>query len=108
MSCRLARVVALALVLTLVSAHVPGRVSATYSDIAGCEQGCDVAASGFPTSFIADYPGLSPVNGADLMGALLGLDQVLWGRAAASFAFWCAVSGAVVWAWGRVRQGPRA
>ena len=93
----------LALVLTLVAANVPGKTTATYPDIMGCEQSCEVAASGLPVPFIADYPGLSPVNSADLMGAILGLDRVLWGRAALAFAFWLVVSMVVVWVAGRVR-----
>ena len=80
----------------------------TYPDILGCERACEVAAAGLPVPFIADYPGLSPVNSADLVGALLGLDRVLWGRAATALAFWGAVSVLVVWAAGRVRARRRA
>ena len=98
---------AAALVLTLGAANAPGRTTATYPDIMGCELSCEVAASGLPVPFIVDYPGLSPVNSADLMGAILGLDRVLWDRAALAFSFWFAVSMAVAWIVSHVRARRR-
>ena len=67
----------------------------------GCEQGCELAGVGVPLTYIADYPGLSPVNSADLMGAVLGLDRVLWPSAFADLAFWTALSAALLWILGR-------
>jgi hypothetical protein len=77
-----------ALCATLISTVVPGSARVTYPDIMGCEFGCEVAAVGFPFPFIIDYPGISPGHSADLTGALLGVDQVNWGRAAATFSVW--------------------
>ena len=55
----------------------------SYPEIMGCERACEVATVGFPVTFILDYPGLSPAGSVDLVGAVLGLDRVLWGRAVA-------------------------
>ena len=82
--------------LKLLGSRAPRRITVKYADIMGCEEGCEVAAAGFPDHIIAHYPGLSPVGSADLTGALLGIDRILWGRAAAAFAFWAAVSLLIV------------
>lgn len=52
-----------------------GRSRAIYSDIMGCEQGCDVAAAGWPLPYLIDYPGISVAGSADLLGALVGEDR---------------------------------
>ena len=104
---RVVLVVALALGLTLLSALVPGHVDATYADIMGCEQGCPAAAAGFPFPFVVDYPGISPVGSVSLSGALLGMDVVWWGRAAATFACWLAAVAAGAEAARRARRRSR-
>lgn len=94
---------ALAFGLTLASLVVPGRVTMTYGEIMGCEQGCDVVAAGFPFAFVVDYPGISVVGSVSWSGALLGEDKLLPGRLAASFAFWLAVGVVLVRASERLR-----
>ena len=79
----------------------------TYPDIMGCERGCQLEGVGIPLTYIADYPGLSPVNSADFMGAVLGLDRVLWPSAFADFAFWTALSAALLWILVRARRRDR-
>lgn len=76
---------------TLTGAHVLGRATVTYPDVMGVRAGVQVAAAGLPLPFIAHYPGLSPASSADLVGAALGLDRVLRGRAIAVLAFWSAM-----------------
>jgi hypothetical protein len=41
----------------------------------GCEAGCEVAAAGWPAPYVVDYPGISVVGSADLLGALVGEDK---------------------------------
>jgi hypothetical protein len=100
---RLVIILALALLITLGSGSVPARMTVLYPDIDDCVRGCEVAASGFPIAFIADYPGLSPVNSADPVGALMGVDRILWGRAPLVFGISALLSTAIVAALSRVR-----
>ena len=73
-----------------------------YPDIMGCETGCEVVAAGFPVPYVADYPGFSPGNSVGLLEAFVfGMDRVLWGPLALSFAFWLAVAALVAGVWGR-------
>ena len=58
-----------AIIFTLLSSTKEGAVWATYSEIMGCEFGCRVAAAGWPVPYIADYPGISVVGSADVVGA---------------------------------------
>jgi hypothetical protein len=85
---KIAFVIVLAALLTLASVLVKGSAQVSYTDIAGCENSCRVAAAGFPFAFIADYPGISPTKSVSLIDALLGLDCVLVGQLAASFICW--------------------
>lgn len=80
-------------VLTAASSCAHSRVTMKYSDIDGCVNGCAVAAAGFPVPYIADYPGLSPANSADFVGAVVGVDKIAWPRAAIAFVFWTALAG---------------
>ena len=63
------------LMLALLSSAKAGSASATYSEIMGCEQSCEVAAGGWPVPYLVDYPGISVVGSVDLMGGLLGEDH---------------------------------
>ena len=81
-----------AIVLLFVSAFIPNTIETNYSDIMGCEQSCTVDAAGYPLPFIVDYPGLSPAGSADLLGALLGNDNVNPITLIFSFLFWSAIS----------------
>lgn len=86
----------LSLVLTtvflIVTTYIPNSANVTYSDIMGCETECSVVATGYPFPFIADYPGLSPVNSAGLMGLLMGWDKIIWLNLVASMLFFLFVS----------------
>jgi hypothetical protein len=48
---------------------------ATYADIMGCENGCEVAASGWPFVFVHDYPGMSVVNKANISEVWFAADK---------------------------------
>jgi hypothetical protein len=87
-------VVALGLVLTLLSSARAGRARAVYSEIMGCETGCDVAAAGWPVPYLVDYPGISVVGIANLSGALLGEDKFHLLPFALTLLFWTAVAAA--------------
>lgn len=100
--------VVVAVTLTVLSTAVPGTITAVYPDITGCEAGCEVAAAGFPIPFVADYPAVSPAASATAAGALLGVDQVHWLRAIATFAAWVAFAFAVRLAATGLRQRKRA
>lgn len=58
----------LAAAATLASSGIPGMVSATYPDIMGCSEGCQVAAGGWPFPYAIDNPGISPVGSASMIG----------------------------------------
>ncbi len=84
--------VSMGVALTLVSSGLPGRARAAYSEIMGCETGCEVAAAGWPAPYLVDYPGISVVGSADLSGALLGEDKFRPLPFGLCFLFWTAVS----------------
>jgi hypothetical protein len=88
------RVLAIAtgLALTLLSTGMAGKARATYSEIMGCETGCEVAAAGWPVPFLVDYPGLSVTGAANLLGALAGEDHFRLLPFCLSLLFWIAVA----------------
>jgi hypothetical protein len=91
----------LALLATGATSWVPRRSVARYPDIMGCEQGCAVAAGGWPFAFILDYPGISPVGSVSLVNAVIGIDQFAWGPLLADLLFWTLVAGAALLTWRR-------
>ena len=80
------------LTLTLLSSAKGGESSATYSEIMGCEQRCQVAAAGWPFPYLVDYPGISVVGSADLSGALVGEDKFRLLPFVLTLAFWTAAA----------------
>ena len=83
--------------LTALSFNVDGHATVVYSDIMGCESGCEQPAAGWPVPFVVDYPGLSPSGSVGgLWEVWSGIDKVFWGRLAASFAFWLAAAAVAV------------
>jgi len=97
----------LAAVATLASSAIPRMVSAAYPDIMGCAQACQVPAGGWPFPYVVDYPGLSPVGSASLVGVVMGVDHLWAGSLAATFACWVGLFAAVVWIAGRRLQQVR-
>lgn len=87
--------------LALLSSLVPGAVSATYSEIMGCELSCRVAAAGWPFPYLVDYPGISVVGSADLSGALVGEDHFQLLPFCLTLAFWLAAALAATLLWRR-------
>jgi hypothetical protein len=79
--------ISVAAIILLITTFIPNTAKVTYSDILGCEIECSVVATGYPIPFIADYPGLSPADSADLMGLLMGWDRILWINFAVSAIF---------------------
>jgi hypothetical protein len=79
---------------------------AVYSEIMGCESGCDVVAAGWPLPYLADYPGISVVGAANLAGALLGEDRLRWLPFALTWLFWTAVSAGAFFLWARAARRP--
>ena len=90
-------VLVLAVGVTLASSGISRTVSATVPGIMGCEKSCQVAAAGWPLPYVIDYPGLSPVGSASLLGALLGLDNIRPASLLGNFAFWMSAFTTVVW-----------
>jgi hypothetical protein len=93
----------LAAVATLASSAIPGMVSASYPDIMGCYESCQVVAGGWPFPYVVDYPGLSPVHSASLFGVVLGVDRLWAGSLAATLLFWFALFVTVAWTVSRRR-----
>lgn len=89
--------------LALASSAVPGTAWATYSEIMGCEQGCRVAAAGWPFPYLVDYPGISVVGSADLSGALVGEDHFLLLPFGLTLGCWLAAAFAALLLWRRAR-----
>lgn len=63
-----------------------------YPEIMGCEQGCQVVATGWPVTFVSDYLGMSVVNTADMMEVWFAADRFDWPRFLFSAAIWSAAS----------------
>ena len=80
--------VLIATVCTIASSGIPSRFRIVRPDIMGCENGCMVAAGGWPFAYVVDGMNTSPVGSADLMGALIGLDDLHWDRFGATFLIW--------------------
>ncbi|QYF86569.1 hypothetical protein [Brevundimonas sp. PAMC22021] len=81
------------LVATLSSTFIGKRSAlATYPDIMGCEDGCIVAASGWPLIFARDYLGMSVVNTANIMEVWFAADRFDWLPFWANVAFWTLLS----------------
>ena len=96
-----------ALLLALLSSAKAGRVWATYSEIMGCEERCDVAAAGWPAPYLVDYPGISVANSADLTGALVGEDKFRLAPFLLTTLFWLAVVIAIRLLLRRMRGSPK-
>ena len=65
--------------LTLLSTFMGERSSiAVYPDIMGCEQGCEVVATGWPLVFVHDYLGMSVVRTADILEVWFAADKLSW------------------------------
>lgn len=80
-------------VLTLFSTFVGKRSAvAVYSDIMGCENGCDVVATGWPMIFVSDYLGMSMVNTADITEVWFAADRFDWLMFLVNAAFWTFLS----------------
>lgn len=96
-------VVASGLMLALVSSTKAGMVRTLYPEIMGCERGCEVASAGWPIPYLIDYPGISVVGSADLMGALVGEDKFHAGWFGVTSLFWIAAAAATLFLWRRMR-----
>ena len=88
-------VVTYALIAAFVSSVVDGSAHAAYPDSTGCEQGCPVAAGGWPVTYFIDYPGIYPVGAVSMSDTLLQVDGFRPSVFAVSFGFWLAVSTAL-------------
>ena len=92
------------LAVALASSAYAGQAQALYAEIMGCEHGCTVAAAGWPLPYLIDYPGISVVGSASLMGALTGEDQFrLWSFLGTTI-FWALVALAAGALWKRGRR----
>ena len=45
-------------------------------EVMGCESGCPIVARGWPAAFVVDGAASSPVNSADLVGVVIGVDDL--------------------------------
>jgi hypothetical protein len=97
-------IVPVGLVLSLLSSAKAGRARAVYSEIMGCESGCDVAAAGWPIPYLVDYPGISVVGVANLSGAMLGEDKFHTAPFTMTLLFWVAASAAAWFLWRRIMR----
>ena len=109
---RLLQAMLIGAALTLLSTFVGGRSAiATYPDIMGCEDGCTVAASGWPLVFVRDYTGMSVVNRADILEVWFAADRFDGMPFLLDLFFWSAVALTVSVLAGRIRRcsvGPKA
>jgi len=81
--------------LTLSSTFVGQRSAyARYPDIMGCEEGCTVAATGWPLVFVRDYLGMSVINSADILEVWFAADRFDRGPFVLNAAVWTMVSWA--------------
>ena len=83
-----------ALVLTYLSLLVPAQTQVMRPEIMGCEQGCQVAAAGFPMPYVVDGV-ISPVgsvsmNPFDLL--FIHLDEFVLINFVISYIFWLALT----------------
>jgi hypothetical protein len=92
------------LALALASSAYAGEARALYTEIMACEHGCTVAAAGWPLPYLIDYPGISVVGSAGLMGALTGEDQFRPWPFLVTALFWALIALAVQLIWNLVRQ----
>ena len=98
---RVSAALILGCLLTLLSTFAAARTAtATYPEIMGCESGCTVAATGWPLTFVRDYPGMSVVNTADILEVAMAADRIDWLPFMIDQAAW---SGLVLLTWGSVR-----
>lgn len=82
-----------AVCLSLLSTFVGERsAQVAYSDIMGCETGCEVVATGWPFVFVRDFPGMSVVNKADITEVWFAADRFDWPALLADLGFWAALS----------------
>lgn len=84
----------IALLLTYLSLLVPAQTQVSRPEIMGCEQGCPVAAAGFPMPFLVDGV-ISPVgtlsiNPFDIL--FIHLDEFVFINFAISYVFWLALT----------------
>ncbi|WP_152639835.1 hypothetical protein [Sphingobium bisphenolivorans] len=74
--------------LALASSLCDGQAQALYPEIMGCEDGCAVAAAGWPLPYLTDYPGISVVGSASLTGVLTGEDHFRLSSFLVTTLFW--------------------
>ncbi|MFC4595041.1 hypothetical protein [Sphingobium tyrosinilyticum] len=92
------------LALAIASSAYAGQAQALYAEIMGCEQGCAVAAAGWPLPYLIDYPGISVVGSASLIGMLTGEDQFRLPSFLGTTIFWALVALAAGALWKRGRR----
>ena len=87
------------LIAALTSLHErQGREFVHYEGVGPGLDSMRVVVAGWPIPYLFDSPYFSPVGSADLVGGLLGLDDIRWGRFALDVLLaWGALAGA---AWG--------
>lgn len=79
--------------LTLLSSFVGERSAiAVYPDIMGCEDGCEVVATGWPLVFVQDYVGISVVGAASISEVWFAGDRLLGAPFLFDVAFWSGLS----------------
>lgn len=85
------------MMLTLLSTFVGKRsATAVYPDIMGCENGCEVAATGWPLIFVKDYLGMSVAQKADILEVWFAADQLSWVPFLTNVTVWAVLSFLVV------------
>ena len=84
----------IALVLTGLTLLVPTQTHIVRADIMGCEQGCPVAAAGFPMPFLVDGVvspvGTISINPFDIL--FIHLDELVLINFLISYMFWLALT----------------
>ena len=95
--------VIVALCATICSSWLPRKTLVTHPSIMGCENGCDVAAGGWPLIYVVDGMTISPVGSADLLGGLIGLDDIRWEMFALNFVVWLSAIAIVAFVFSKRR-----
>ena len=85
---KLFKICGIPLIVVLGTGLIPNSSWQIHPYVYGCEEGCAMAAAGYPFPFIIDSTHTSPVNSADWIGVFLGVDIFSFKDFFLSYGFW--------------------
>ena len=102
---RISLVLLAAMIFTALSTAHETSVLRVRPEVMGCETGCAVVASGWPTAFVIDGAVSSPINSADLAGLVVGIDDLDSIALFKTFGFWLLLCSLGALLFQRVKRG---